>query len=89
MMIVFPEGYTRIECLPKPFVLANPLNPTEIWLEGKVTSEVKDNRAVIRLTRHVHRHADAWFAPSFYELFKDWRRIATSRASRTVTVTRP
>ena len=84
--IRFPEGYTRVECLPKPFVFANPLDPSEIWLESKVTTEVKDDVLTVRLFRKAHKRAYSWFAPSFYELVKDWSRLATSRASRTVTV---
>ena len=84
--IRFPEGYTKVESLPTPFVLANPLNPSEIWLESKVTTEVKDGVLSVRLSRKVGKRAYSWFGPEFYELVKDWNRIAGSRASRTVTV---
>ena len=82
----FPEGYTTVESLPTPFVFANPLNPSEIWLESKVSAEVKDDVLTVRLCRKENKRIYSWFGPSFYELIKDWNRIANSRASRTVVV---
>jgi len=86
--IRFPEGYTEIESLPKPFVLANPLDPSETWLESAVASDVKDGILTVVLSRTVCRRRSSWYGPSFYELVKDWSRIANARASRTVTVRR-
>ena len=86
--IRFPEDYTEIESLPKPFVLANPLDPSEIWLESAVSSEVKDGVLTVVLSRKVHRRPSSWYQPAHYELFKDWNRIANARLSRTVTVRR-
>ena len=84
----FPEGYTTVESLPTPFVFANPLNPSEVWLESKVSTEVKDDVLTVRLCRKENKRIYSWFGPSFYELIKDWNRIANSRASRTVVVRR-
>ena len=86
--IRFPEGYTTVECLPKAFVFANPLNPAEIWLESEVKTAVKDNALVVTLTRTVHKRPSSWYKPLFYELIKDWNRIANARANRTVVVRR-
>ena len=87
--IRFPEGYTEAESLPKPFVLANPLNPGEVWLESRVQTAVEDNALVVTLSRTVHKRGNAWYLPSFFELVKDWGRIANARANRTVVVRRP
>ena len=87
--IRFPEGYTEIECLPKSFVLANPLDPSQVWLESTVSSEVKDGVLTVVLSRKVHKRPSAWYQPAHYELFKDWSRIANARHGRTVTVRRP
>ena len=86
--VKFPEGYTEIECLPAPFVFANPLNPSEVWLESKVSTSVSDGVLTVVLSRKVHRRADSRFDRSFYELVKDWARLASSRASRTIVVRR-
>ena len=86
--VKFPEGYTEIECLPKPFVFANPLNPSEVWLESKVSTSVSDGLLTVVLSRKVRKRADSRFDRSFYELVKDWARLASSRASRTIVVRR-
>ena len=86
--IRFPEGYTEIECLPKPLVLANPLNPSEIWIESTVSSSLKDGILTIVLSRKSHKHIYSVYSSSFYELIKDWSRLSSSRSSRTITVRR-
>ena len=86
--IRFPEGYTEIENLPKPFVLANPLNPSEIWIESEVSSSIQDNILTVVLSRKSNKHIYSFYNASFYELIKDWSRLASSRASRTVVVRR-
>ena len=86
--IRFPEGYTEIEHLPRPFTLANPLDPSEIWLESGVTTAVADGALTVTLSRRVRRRISSWFAPSFYELVKDWSRLAGARGSRTIVVRR-
>ena len=86
--IRFPQGYTEAECLPKPFTFSNPLNPSEIWLESDVASEIKDGCLTVTLSRRVHWRPYAWYHPGYYELIKDWGRIANARANRTVTVRR-
>ena len=86
--IRFPEGYTEVESLPRAFAFANPLDSDEIWMEGAVSTKVEGNALVVTLTRIVHKRKNSWFKPSFYELVKDWNRIANSRANRTITVRR-
>ena len=84
--IRFPEGYTEVESLPRPFVFTNPLNSDEIWLESGVSTEIEGNALVVTLTRIVHKRISSWFELTSYELVKDWSRIANSRANRTITV---
>ena len=86
--IRFPEGYTEIESIPRPFVFANPLNPSEIWQESTVSSKIEDGALVVTLSVTVNNRIYSYYKPSFYELVKDWGRIATSRANRTITVRR-
>ena len=87
--IYFPEGYTEVESLPCAFAFANPLDSNEIWLESEVQTEIKNNALVVTLTRNVNKRKNSWFKPSFYELVKDWNRIAAARANRTITVRKP
>lgn len=87
--IRFPDGYTEIESLPKSCVFANPLNPSEIWQTSKISTQIDDGRLVVRLHGSVNKRAYSWYGASFYELIKDWSRIATSRSNRTITVRHP
>ena len=84
--IRFPEGYTEIESLPKALSFANPLNPSEIWQTGEVTTKVENGGLVVTLSSRVLKRGYSWYGASFYELIKDWNRIVNSRANRTVTV---
>ena len=86
--VVFPEGYDQVEHLPEPFKFADPADPGKIWLESSVKTDRRDGRLVVRITREVFRRGDSWYGPALYELVKDWRRIASSRANRTMTVRR-
>ena len=86
--IRFPDGYTEIESLPKAVSFANPLNPSEIWQTEEVTAKVEDGGLVVTLTSRVSKRGYSWYGASFYELIKDWSRIAASRASRTICVRR-
>lgn len=84
--IRFPEGYTEVETLPKPCMFANPLNPSDVWQSAGVSTKIEDGALVVTLTGEVRKRGYSWYGPSFYELIKDWNRIATSRANRTITV---
>ena len=86
--IRFPEGYTEIESLPKAVAFANPLNPSEIWQTAEVAAKVEDGGLVVTLSGRVLKRGYSWYGASFYELIKDWNRIAVSRASRTICVRR-
>ena len=84
--IRFPEGYTEIESLPKMFNFCNPDDRTQGWVGNSVHTEIKDNCLTVTLSRGVLKRISSWFAPTSYELVKDWSRIANSRANRTITV---
>ena len=86
--IRFPEGYVNIECLPEDFAFTNPLDPDEVWLENRVTSEVKENVLTVVLRRTAYRRRYSWYRPELIESVKDQYRRANSRASRTISVRR-
>jgi len=86
--VIFPDGYTEAEYLPKPFVFADPADPTKTWLCSEVSSAIVDGHLEVTLRRQVFRRTKASFSPSSYELLKDWSRIADSRANRTITARR-
>lgn len=84
--IRFPEGYTLVEHLPGNFVFSDPSDPNSIWIEGNVSSQIKDGSLEVRIVRKVHKRGYSWFEPKFYELIKDWDRIESSRANRAIVV---
>jgi len=86
--VVFPEGYDKVEHLPASFGFADPGDPGMTWLEGAVKTEMRDGRLAVTVSREVHKRGESWHKPELYELLKDWRRIASSRANRTITVRR-
>ena len=85
----FPEGYTEIESLPKAITFANPLNSSEIWQTSEISKKIENGGLIVTLRSSVNKRNYLWYNSFFYELIKDWSRIATSRANRTITVCRP
>ena len=84
--IRFPEGYTEIESLPKEIAFTNPLNPSEIWQTSEILTKIENGGLVVTVHGTVNKHEYSWYCAPFYELIKDWFRIASSRANRTITV---
>ena len=85
----FPEGYRVVEHMPADFSFADPADPSRTWMSGSSTSAVgEDGRLTVTVRRKVMKRGASWLGPEFHGLFKDWRRIAASRANRTITVRR-
>ncbi|MBR2837815.1 MAG: chromate transporter [Kiritimatiellae bacterium] len=85
----FPEGYRTVEHLPASFSFADPADPSAVWMESAVSSSVGDDgRLAVTVSRRIRKRGTTWYRPEMYELVKDWRRIATSRGNRTLTVRR-
>ena len=84
----FPEGYRVVEHIPEAFAFADPVDPGKVWLESTVDVAERNGRMEVRIRREVMKRGDSWYRPELYELVKDWRRIASSRANRTITVRR-
>ena len=86
--VKFPDGYSIAENVPESFSFADPSDAAKTWMSCNVVSEVRDGRLVVTIRRDVSRRNDSWHGPEMYELFKDWRRRASSAASRTITARR-
>ena len=86
--VTFPEGYTEIEHMPEAFAFADPADASRPWIVNRVSSEMKDGRLVVRIVRETMKRPDSWYGADRFELIRDWRRIATSRANRTIIVRR-
>ena len=87
--VVFPKGYTKVESLPVPFEIRNPLDAGEVWVGVTVASEVKDDvlSVDIVVTRNVR--CEAMLPAEYLALLKEWNRLAGSKANTTVVVRRP
>ncbi|MBR3221892.1 MAG: chromate transporter [Kiritimatiellae bacterium] len=87
--VKFPDGFGKLEHLPSPFVFSDPSDPGKVWMESEVSSaKGEDGRLAVTIRRKVLKRGESWYRPEFHELVKDWRRIATSRGNRTITVRR-
>ncbi len=84
--IVFPLGYGRVEHLPSDYVIHHPRNPDEVWFAFTARTEWKDGRLAVELRRRSCRHGEAVLDASYFALLKDWNRMGSSRANRTVSV---
>jgi hypothetical protein len=82
----FPAGYTVIEHLPESFSFADPLDPGRVWLDHRVTSEIKDGCLEVRIVREVLQRPNSWCKADLFALVRDWRRIGDSVAGRTISV---
>jgi len=83
--IRFPQGYTLVECMPEDFAFADPTS-SRILLKNTVTRSIEDGCLVVHITRETAAHPNEFFGPEYAELFRDWRRRATSLSSRTILV---
>jgi len=88
VVVRFPAGYAEIEHLPETFAFADPSDASRPWLAAKVRHEVKDGVLSVEIVRDTFERRDAWYGPATFELVRDWRRIASSRANRTIVVRR-
>lgn len=84
--VIFPAGYVEIEHLPEPCSFADPKDARHVWAVNAVSSEVKDGRLRVTLRRSILKRSYGWYSSDRFELIKDWRRIADSRANRTIVV---
>ena len=84
--ITFPKGYTKVEHLPSELKLCNPLDPKDVWLTHKATSEMRDGRLVVTVKRVVFRSKAVMLTADYYPFLRDWNRRASSLDARTVTV---
>ncbi len=86
--VIFPEGYTEVEHLPDEFCFRNPLNAST-WCACTVRTELDmSGRLVVTVRRTVNRRKADMLDATYFQLLKDWNRLATSRSSRTLSVRR-
>ena len=87
--VVFPEGYTEVEHLPRPYAVRSPLDADETWYEFRSETRMEGGRLVVRLVRERHRRGAAVLGPELFALVRDWDRVCAGKAGRTVSVRRP
>ena len=80
--VVFPEGYTEIEHLSKPLY-----GYCNCIVAGLETRESKD-RLVVTVTEWTGPRQSKMYEARDFASLKDFSRVASSRANRTVIVRR-
>lgn len=84
--VIFPEGYTELEFTPEVFVLHNPMDKKDIWIEQTVQTNIVDNVLHMKVTREIKETRASSFRPDYAPYFREWNRKASSPAVRTITV---
>ncbi len=87
--VTFPEGYTLVEHLPERYSFAHPLEPDLVWYDFTVSTKTDaQGRLVVTLMRDTKRCAASDVGKDYFALLKDWGRLASCRANRTIIVRR-
>ena len=85
--IVFPKGFTAVENLPEPYVLANPADG-KAWVTFTVDRRVEDRRLVVTLVKHTHRRTATVLGADYFAFIRDWNRRMAAPEGRTLSVRR-
>ena len=87
-VVRFPEGYTEIEHLPAAidFSAVGPDGDGPHWMKCEVAHDIVDGRLEVTVSREIFPRQDEIYPPSMFGLFREWSRLATARANRTIVV---
>ena len=90
--VVFPEGYTEVEHLPTEFSFESPksaFTAFDLWRRLRVKTEKDEQgRLVVTVCQESPMRRETHYSADYFSLLKDWSRISSSRANRTVVVRR-
>ncbi len=87
IVVTFPEGYTLVEHLPERYAFAHPQRPDLAWYEFTASTRTDaEGRLVVTLARETKPCAASDVGKEYFALLKDWGRLASSRANRTIVV---
>ena len=92
---VFPVGYTEVEHLPNEFVFSETFATADSRTEAKLrqlkvsTRLDEKGRLVVTVVERSPEHAAGMLPADRFALLKDWSRLASSRANRTIVVRKP
>lgn len=86
--VTFPEGYTVAESLPSAYAETDPLTGAK-WIVNTVDSFVRDGRLVVVLKRTVAKRSISMLPKEYFQFMREYSRVASSRANRTIIVRRP
>ena len=84
--IVFPEGYTKIDVLPKSFTIRNPRDEKDVWLKHEVSSRIVDKCLHVTVRRSVSRAKATCLGFDLHPFLHDWNRRAAAESARTISV---
>lgn len=82
LTVSFPEGYTKIEHLPKDL-------EEDIGGVRSVSSRIENGRLIVTITHKTRRSPARVYSSDRFSWLKEVRRRSRSRANRTIVVRRP
>lgn len=85
--VEFPEGYDIIEHIPEGYDFRDPTG-SGLWYRYIVESTKENGKLKVLLTRMILERKETKLGSEYFSLLKDWSRIGSSRANRTISVRR-
>lgn len=87
IVVKFPKGYTQVESVPEGFEFSfGGSSSSNVWITQKVSSREVDGRLCLSILRTLNARECEVFPASSAGLFRGWKEVSSSRASRTLIV---
>ncbi len=88
--VVFPKGWTRVECLPETFRFEDPSGREKDWvLVHEAKSRIaEDGLLHVTVRRFIKRSRALMYSADYFPMFREWNRRAASPAARTIVIGR-
>lgn len=83
--VEFPEGYDIIEHIPESYDFRDP-SGSGLWYRYIVETTKEDGHLKVLLTRMILERKETKLGVEYFSLLKDWSRIGSSKANRTIIV---
>ena len=86
--VLFPEGYTEVEHLPKSYAFRSPTDAS-LWCLSRVRSRInEEGRLEVTVHRTMTRRTSSVLEATYFPLLKDWSRLSAAPETRTISVRR-
>lgn len=85
--VEFPAGYDIIEHIPASYDFRDP-SGSGLWYRFIVETTKENGKLKVLLTRMTLERKEVLLGAEYFSLLKDWSRIGSSKANRTISVCR-